>query len=92
MRNICNVLYEQIIAAARDVQEKTEIYAPYNILPLDMAGGSQSIMQLEEVFSYELNSIFISCLFLGALLVCQLGCSGYTRLRLLWLHFATLVA
>ena len=40
---------EQIIAAARDVQEKTEIYAPYNILPLDSAGASQSIMQLEEV-------------------------------------------
>ncbi|KAF7834153.1 callose synthase 5 [Senna tora] len=39
----------EIIAAARDVQEKTEIYAPYNILPLDSAGASQPIMQLEEV-------------------------------------------
>ncbi|XP_062148060.1 callose synthase 5 isoform X3 [Alnus glutinosa] len=39
----------EIIAAAKDVQEKTEIYAPYNILPLDSAGASQSIMQLEEV-------------------------------------------
>ncbi|KAF3440590.1 hypothetical protein FNV43_RR18874 [Rhamnella rubrinervis] len=39
----------EIIAAARDVQEKTEIYVPYNILPLDSAGASQSIMQLEEV-------------------------------------------
>ncbi|XP_050206090.1 callose synthase 5 [Mercurialis annua] len=39
----------EIIAAARDVQEKKEIYAPYNILPLDSAGASQSIMQLEEV-------------------------------------------
>lgn len=39
----------QIIAAAKDVQEKKEIYAPYNILPLDAAGASQSIMQLEEV-------------------------------------------
>jgi len=39
----------EIIAAARDVQEKTEIYAPYNILPLDSAGASQAIMQLEEV-------------------------------------------
>lgn len=39
----------QIIAAARDVQEKTEIYAPYNILPLDSAGASQPIMQHEEV-------------------------------------------
>ncbi|KAL5555549.1 hypothetical protein UlMin_037785, partial [Ulmus minor] len=39
----------EIIAAARDVQEKTEIYAPYNILPLDSAGASQSVMQLDEV-------------------------------------------
>ena len=44
------VLWEQIIAAAKDVQAKTEIYAPYNILPLDSAGASQSIMQLEEVY------------------------------------------
>ncbi|KAL1224859.1 Callose synthase 5 [Cardamine amara subsp. amara] len=39
----------EIIAAAKDVQEKNEIYAPYNILPLDSAGASQSVMQLEEV-------------------------------------------
>ncbi|XP_022750939.1 callose synthase 5 [Durio zibethinus] len=39
----------EIIAAAKDVQEKKEIYTPYNILPLDSAGASQSIMQLEEV-------------------------------------------
>ncbi|KAK7247578.1 hypothetical protein RIF29_42463 [Crotalaria pallida] len=38
----------EIIAAARDVQEKTEIYTPFNILPLDSAGASQPIMQLEE--------------------------------------------
>eukprot|EP01018_Ginkgo_biloba_P036440 Gb_08787 [translate_table: standard] len=39
----------EIIAAARDVKEKTEIYAPYNILPLDAAGASQAIMQMEEI-------------------------------------------
>ncbi|CAL0325192.1 unnamed protein product [Lupinus luteus] len=39
----------EIIAAARDVQEKTEIYTPFNILPLDSAGASQRIMQLEEI-------------------------------------------
>lgn len=39
----------EIIASAKDVQEKTEIYVPYNILPLDAAGASQSIMQLEEI-------------------------------------------
>ncbi|GMJ08614.1 callose synthase 5, ARABIDOPSIS THALIANA GLUCAN SYNTHASE-LIKE 2, GLUCAN SYNTHASE-LIKE 2 [Hibiscus trionum] len=39
----------EIMAAAKDVQEKQDIYTPYNILPLDAAGASQSIMQLEEV-------------------------------------------
>ncbi|CAH9142883.1 unnamed protein product [Cuscuta epithymum] len=39
----------EIIAAANDVQAKKEIYAPYNIIPLDSAGASKSIMQLEEV-------------------------------------------
>ncbi|XP_065871469.1 callose synthase 5-like isoform X3 [Euphorbia lathyris] len=40
--------YQTIIAAARDVQEMNEIYAPYNILPLYSIGASQTIMQLEE--------------------------------------------
>ncbi|KAF9617201.1 hypothetical protein IFM89_035083 [Coptis chinensis] len=39
----------EIIAAAKDVQEKKEIYTPYNILPLDLAGASQCIMQFEEI-------------------------------------------
>ncbi|XP_057853796.2 callose synthase 5 [Cryptomeria japonica] len=39
----------EIMAAAKDVQEKKEIYAPYNILPLDAASASQAIMQQEEV-------------------------------------------
>ncbi|WOK92140.1 callose synthase 5-like [Canna indica] len=39
----------EIAAAAKDVQEKTKIYVPYNILPLDAAGASQCIMQLEEI-------------------------------------------
>ncbi|KAL3635741.1 hypothetical protein CASFOL_020288 [Castilleja foliolosa] len=39
----------EIMAAANHVQAKKEIYAPYNILPLDSAGAKQSIMQLEEV-------------------------------------------
>lgn len=39
----------QIMAAANDVQANAEIYVPFNILPLDAAGASQSIMQLEEV-------------------------------------------
>ncbi|PIA43604.1 hypothetical protein AQUCO_01900181v1 [Aquilegia coerulea] len=39
----------EIIAAAKDVQEKKDIYTPYNILPLDAAGASQCIMQFEEI-------------------------------------------
>ena len=39
----------QIIRLHKDVQEKKDIYAPFNILPLDAASASQSIMQLEEV-------------------------------------------
>ncbi|KAL8528945.1 hypothetical protein ACS0TY_006425 [Phlomoides rotata] len=39
----------EIMAAANDVQAKKEIYAPYNILPLDSGGALQSIMQLIEV-------------------------------------------
>lgn len=37
------------MAAANDVQANAAIYVPFNILPLDAAGSSQSIMQLEEV-------------------------------------------
>ncbi|KAK3000335.1 hypothetical protein RJ639_021903, partial [Escallonia herrerae] len=39
----------EIIAAARDVEAKKVIYSPYNILPLDSAGASQAIMQLDEI-------------------------------------------
>ena len=39
----------QIIRLHKDVQEKKDIYTPFNILPLDAASASQSIMQLEEV-------------------------------------------
>lgn len=39
----------EIIAAAADVEQKKEIYVSYNVLPLDAAGASQAIMQLDEV-------------------------------------------
>ncbi|KAH9624032.1 hypothetical protein KSS87_008625, partial [Heliosperma pusillum] len=42
------VLFE-VLAAAKDVEEKQNIYAPFNILPLDAAGASLAVMQLEEV-------------------------------------------
>ncbi|KAK9291487.1 hypothetical protein L1049_019435 [Liquidambar formosana] len=50
----------EIIAAARDVQEKKEIYVPYNILPLDSAGASQSIMQLEELDERAVDAVMSS--------------------------------
>ncbi|KAL6606076.1 hypothetical protein ACP70R_041729 [Stipagrostis hirtigluma subsp. patula] len=39
----------EIIRLHKDVQEKKDIYTPFNILPLDAASASQSIMQLEEI-------------------------------------------
>jgi len=45
----------QIIAAAADVEQKKEIYVPYNVLPLDAAGSSQAIMQLDEVRIFQLE-------------------------------------
>lgn len=32
------------------MEQKKEIYVPYNVLPLDQAGASQAIMQLDEVW------------------------------------------
>ncbi|KAL5660448.1 hypothetical protein ACJX0J_027573, partial [Zea mays] len=42
-------LNPEIIRLHKDVQEKKDIYTPFNILPLDAASASQSIMQLEEI-------------------------------------------
>uniref|UniRef100_A0A0D9WML4 1,3-beta-glucan synthase n=1 Tax=Leersia perrieri TaxID=77586 RepID=A0A0D9WML4_9ORYZ len=39
----------EIARLHQDVQEKKDIYAPFNILPLDAASASQSIMQMEEI-------------------------------------------
>ena len=39
----------QIMEAGKDVEKKTEMYMPYNILPLDPAGANQAIMQFPEV-------------------------------------------
>ena len=47
----------QIIRLHKDVQEKKDIYAPFNILPLDAASASQSIMQLEEVSAIQNNGM-----------------------------------
>jgi hypothetical protein len=41
------------------VQEKKDIYAPFNILPLDAASASQSIMQLEEVTIQDCRMCFL---------------------------------
>lgn len=42
------------------MEQKKEIYVAYNVLPLDAAGASQAIMQLDEVclFSSLLLNMF----------------------------------
>ncbi|KAJ7537160.1 hypothetical protein O6H91_12G100700 [Diphasiastrum complanatum] len=44
-----DVVDEKIMSTGRDLEQKKEIFAPYNILPLDSAGASQAIMQLQEI-------------------------------------------
>ncbi|KAL5707496.1 putative callose synthase 8 [Ranunculus cassubicifolius] len=39
----------EIIADTEDVESKSELYQPYNILPLDPGGEHQAIMQLPEI-------------------------------------------
>eukprot|EP01018_Ginkgo_biloba_P029298 Gb_06219 [translate_table: standard] len=39
----------EIMEAGKDVEKKTEMYVPYNILPLDPAGAHQAIMLLPEI-------------------------------------------
>jgi len=42
------------------VEEKTQIYVPYNILPLDPDSQNQAIMRLPEVIQIlSLSSIFL---------------------------------
>lgn len=43
------VVGPEIMAASKDVEEKKEIYAVYNILPLDEDGASLAIMNREEI-------------------------------------------
>lgn len=40
------------------MEQKKEIYVPYNVLPLDAAGASQAIMQLDEVYLF--SSLFLN--------------------------------
>jgi hypothetical protein len=37
------------LEAADEVKEKTKIYLPFNILPLDPDSGNQALMKLPEV-------------------------------------------
>ncbi|KAH9311870.1 hypothetical protein KI387_026905, partial [Taxus chinensis] len=39
----------ELIKFGKDVEKKTEMYVPYNILPLDPAGANQAIMQFPEI-------------------------------------------
>lgn len=81
----------QIIAAARDVQEKTEIYTPYNILPLDAAGASVPIMQFEEVLLFN-QLMWGSLCFIWHCIALSSLAFFVIRLRLLFLRFGILVA
>ncbi|KAJ7537052.1 hypothetical protein O6H91_12G095000 [Diphasiastrum complanatum] len=40
---------KEIMSTGKEVEQKKEIFVPYNILPLDSAGASQEIMQLDEI-------------------------------------------
>ena len=52
----------QILEAQNQVAEKTEIYVPYNILPLDPDSANQAIMRYPEVF-LQLPCFFVVCAF-----------------------------
>lgn len=49
---VCSLLlfvFLSLQALADRDDEKSELYVPYNILPLDQGGSQQAIMQLPEV-------------------------------------------
>ena len=79
----------KILEAHNKVAEKTEIYVPYNILPLDPDSSNQAIMKYPEVgfwissavFLMFLNSIFYVSSFLPWFLI--------FRFKLLFLHLET---
>ena len=48
----------QILEAQDKVAEKTQIYLPYNILPLDPDSANQAIMRYTEVFFLYVPSFF----------------------------------
>ncbi|XP_059074532.1 callose synthase 3 [Cryptomeria japonica] len=39
----------ELLKSGKDIEKKQEMYAPYNILPLDSAGANQAIMQFPEI-------------------------------------------
>jgi callose synthase len=51
---------DEILETHNKVEEKTQIYVPYNILPLDPDSQNQAIMRLPEVIQIlSLSSIFL---------------------------------
>lgn len=57
-------IYIQILETHDKVAEKTEIYVPYNILPLDPDSANQAIMKYPEVHNFASLLIFIYLLLL----------------------------
>ena len=50
----------QILETHDKVAEKTQIYVPYNILPLDPDSANQAIMRYPEV-RFQLSKYFFDC-------------------------------
>ncbi|KAL8142769.1 hypothetical protein V2J09_015801 [Rumex salicifolius] len=47
--SLFNIILVQILEAHTKVAEKTKIYVPYNILPLDPESSNQAIMRYPEI-------------------------------------------
>ena len=75
----------QILDTHNKVAEKTEIYAPYNILPLDPDSANQAIMRYPEV------GLLRWCLYLQFPVDLLTGYPIF-RYKLRWLPFVTLGA
>lgn len=51
----------QILETHNQVEEKTKIYVPYNILPLDPDSANQAVMQYPEVWSSICGLLIMHC-------------------------------
>ena len=47
----------QIMEAGKDVEKKTEMYVPYNILPLDPAGANKQLCSFLRLVAMEIQLV-----------------------------------